>query len=85
MPEAVDFYAALGTRVLNGSPDGDPTLLELNFVSSGPLTKLEEQLRWLACRLSPRPRTRGFGRQLQVASPDRLLVKLNELDAELYR
>lgn len=68
MPEAVDFYAALGARVLNGSRDGDFTLLqlnvselsllahppnpaqdegqvELNFVSSGPLTELEEQLR----------------------------------------
>ena len=26
----------------------------------------------------------GFGRQLQVASPDGLLVKINELDPELY-
>jgi catechol 2,3-dioxygenase-like lactoylglutathione lyase family enzyme len=68
MPEAVDFYTALGARVVNGSRDGDFTLLELNgselsllahppnsaqdegqvelnFVSSGPLTALEEQLR----------------------------------------
>ena len=68
MPEAVDFYAALGARVLDGSRDGDFTLLqlnvselsllahppnpaqdegqvELNFVRSGPLTALEEQLR----------------------------------------
>jgi len=30
MPEAVDFYAALGARVLNGSRDGDFTLLQLN-------------------------------------------------------
>jgi catechol 2,3-dioxygenase-like lactoylglutathione lyase family enzyme len=107
MPEAVDFYAALGARVLNGSRDGDFTLLELsgselsllahppnpaqdegqvelNFVSSGPLTELEEQLRSAGVQIVSPTSDEGFGRQLQVASPDGLLVKINELDPELY-
>jgi catechol 2,3-dioxygenase-like lactoylglutathione lyase family enzyme len=107
MPETVDFYAALGARVLNGSRDGDFTLLqlnvselsqlahppnpaqdegqvELNFVSSGPLTELEEQLRSAGVQIVAPTSDEGFGRQLQVASPDGLLVKINELDPELY-
>jgi catechol 2,3-dioxygenase-like lactoylglutathione lyase family enzyme len=107
MPEAVDFYTALGARVLNGSRDGDFTLLELNgselsllahppnsaqdegqvelnFVSSGPLTALEEQLRSAGVQIVSPTSDEGFGRQLQVASPDGLLVKINELDPELY-
>ena len=97
MPEAVDFYAALGARVLNGSRDGDFTLLqlnvselsllahppnpaqdegqvELNFVSSGPLTELEEQLRSAGVQIVA-PTSDELARQLQVASPDGLLVK----------
>ena len=105
MPEAVDFYTALGARVVNGSRDGDFTLLELNaselsllahppnsaqdegqvelkFVSSGPLTALE--VRSAGMQIVSPTSDEGFGRQLQVASPDGLLVKINELDPELY-
>ena len=107
MPEAVDFYAAFGARVLHGSRAGDFALLELNgselsllahppnpaqdegqvelnFVSSGPLSELEEQLRSAGMQIITPTSDEGFGRQLQVASPDGLLVKINELDAELY-
>ena len=98
MPEAVDFYAALGARVLNGSRDGDFTLLqlnvselsllahppnpaqdegqvELNFVSSGPLSELEGQLRSAGVQIVSPTSDERSGRQLQVASPDGLLVK----------
>ncbi len=106
MPEAVDFYAALGARVLNGSRDGDFTLLqlnvselsllahppnpaqdegqvELNFVSSGPLTELEEQLRSAGVQIVA-PTSDELGRQLQVAPPTACSSKINELDPELY-
>jgi catechol 2,3-dioxygenase-like lactoylglutathione lyase family enzyme len=107
MPEAVDFYAALGARVVNGSRDGDFALLELNgselsllahppnpaqdeghvelnFVSSGSLSELEDQLRSAGVKIVTPTSDESFGRQLQVASPDGLLVKITELDAELY-
>jgi len=107
MAEAVDFYSALGCRVVNGSRDGDFALLELNggklsllahppnpaqdegrvelnFVSSGPLNELEEQLRSDGVLIVTPTSDEGFGRQLQVASPDGLLIKINELDPELY-
>jgi hypothetical protein len=57
--------------------------VELNFVSSGPLTELEEQLRSAGVQIVA-PTSDELGRQLQVASPDGLLVKINELDPELY-
>jgi hypothetical protein len=92
---------------VNGSRDGDFTLLELNGSELSLLAhppKLStrrgsggaqlRQLRtadrargaasvgWRADRLPYLGRR--LGRQLQVASPDGLLVKINELDPELY-
>jgi hypothetical protein len=53
-------------------------------VSSGPLTALEQQLRSAGVQIVSPTSDEGFGRQLQVASPDGLLVKINEMDPELY-
>ena len=107
MPEAVDFHAALGARVLNGSRDGDFTLLqlnvselsllahppnpaqdegqvELNFVSSGPLTELEEQLRSAGVQIVAPTSDESLAASYRSPPPDGLLVKINELDPELY-
>mgnify|MGYP001090648593 FL=1 len=58
--------------------------MELNFVSSGSLSELEDQLRSAGVKIVTPTSDESFGRQLQVASPDGLLVKINELDPELY-
>ena len=107
MPEAVDFCAALGARVLNGSRDGDFTLLqlnvselsllahppnpaqdegqvELNFVSSGPLTELEEQLRSAGVQIVASTSDESLAASYRSPPPTACSSKINELDPELY-
>lgn len=59
-------------------------IVELNFESSEPLDQVEERLRGAGVTITRPTRDEGFGRQLQLASPDGLLVKIDELQPELY-
>lgn len=104
---SIDFYTALGARLLHGSRDGDFAMLqigdaqlsllahppnpeqneglvELNFETSDPLEQVEASLRQADVTVVQPTTDEGFGRQLQVASPDGLLVKINQLEPELY-
>ena len=45
---------------------------------------VEERLRERGVTIARPTTDEGFGRQLQVTAPDGLLVKLNELEPELY-
>ena len=108
MAAAVDFYEALGARVVHGSRDGDFVLLaigssqlsllahppnrdqhegtvELNFDTDGDLDEVEARLRAAQVTITAPVTDEGFGRQLQIASPDGLLVKINQLEPDLYR
>jgi len=104
--DSIDFYEALGGKVLFGSRDGDwalirfagsnlsllahapsgenPEPVELQFVSSQPLERIEEHLQ----TLNPLMIERGvgdeaFGRMLKLRTPDGLVVKLLELERDL--
>ena len=58
--------------------------VELNFEAGADLAELEAQLSEAGVRIVTPTTDEGFGRQLQVASPDGLLIKINELDPSLY-
>ena len=66
------------------NPEQNEGLVELNFQTSEPLDTVEERLRAAGVTVVQPVTDEGFGRQLQVAAPGGLLVKLNELDEELY-
>ncbi len=108
MAASVDFYTALGARLLHGSRDGDFAMLqigdaqlsllahppnpeqhegtvELNFEASTSLDDVEATLRAAGVTIVRPTGDEGFGRQLQVSSPDGLLIKINELEPDLYR
>ena len=66
------------------NPEQNEGTVELNFETSSSLTDLEQSLRDAGVRIVTPASDEGFGRQLQVAAPDGLLVKINQLDQELY-
>lgn len=66
------------------NPEQGEGLVELNFDYHGDLAALEESLRTAGVTIAAPTSDEGFGRQLQLESPDGLLIKLNRLEPELY-
>ncbi|RLV48634.1 VOC family protein [Nocardioides mangrovicus] len=66
------------------NPEQNEGTVELNFESTGNLDDLEGRLRAAHVDIAQGTSDEGFGRQLQLRTPDGLLVKINELDQELY-
>ncbi len=67
------------------NPEQNEGLVELNFQTGESLDIVEQRLRAADVTVLQPATDEGFGRQLQVSAPDGLLVKINELDEELYR
>ena len=67
------------------NPEQHEGTVELNFDSSDDLVHVEARLLAAQVTITQPVTDEGFGRQLQVSSPDGLLIKINELHAELYR
>jgi len=76
--------AQVGLLAHPPNPDQQEGTVELNFQSTGALEELEAQLRSAGVPIAQPTTDEGFGRQLQLQSPDGLLVKINELRPELY-
>ncbi len=66
------------------NPEQNEGVVELNFASDEPLDELETRLSAAGVTIAQPTTDEGFGRQLQLSTPDGLLVKINELDPELY-
>lgn len=66
------------------NPDQGEGQVELNCCSVGSLADLEERLRTAGADIVAPTTDEAFGRQLQVRTPDGLLVKINELQPDLY-
>lgn len=58
--------------------------VELNFESRTRLEHVERAARDAGIEVVMPTSDEGFGRQLQLRTPDGLLVKINELDPELF-
>jgi len=57
--------------------------VELNFESRTPLEDVEQRARSAGVVVAQPTSDEGFGRQLQLRIPDGLLVKINEIEADL--
>ena len=66
------------------NPEQDEGTVEVNFVTEEDLAGVERRLRERGVRVVSPASDEGFGAQLQVASPDGLMVKINRLEPELY-
>jgi predicted enzyme related to lactoylglutathione lyase len=76
--------AQLGLLAHPPNPEQHEGQVELNFETTGSLAELETRLRESGTDIAQPTTDEGFGRQLQLRSPDGLLVKINELDQKLY-
>ena len=76
--------ARLGLLAHPPNPEQNEGTVELNFETGEPLDLIEQRLRAADVTVVQPATDEGFGRQLQVAAPGGLLVKINELDEELY-
>ena len=99
MAASVAFYERLGAHVVHGSRDGDWTLLEiggsqLGLLAHPPNPEQDEgtvelnfqtdDLDAVAAHLGVPATDEAFGRQVRLTSPGGLLVKVDELDPELF-
>jgi catechol 2,3-dioxygenase-like lactoylglutathione lyase family enzyme len=62
--------------------DGECTV-ELNFAAATPLDDLERRLREAGVTIAGFEAHPGFGDQLQVRSPDGLLIKISQLEPDI--
>lgn len=76
--------AQIGLLAHPPNPEQNEGKVELNFEATEPLEQLEQRLRAAGVTIARPTTDEGFGRQLQISSPDGLLVKIDELDPELY-
>ena len=76
--------AQLGLLAHPPNPEQHEGSVELNFQTDQSLDQLEQSLRTAGIDIASPATDEGFGRQLQVLTPDGLLVKINQLEPELY-
>ena len=75
----------LGLLAHPANPEQKEGDIELNFEYDGSLKELEATLREAGVPIARPTGDEGFGYQLQLESPGGMLVKINQLDPELYR
>src|SRR3954464_11113760 len=66
------------------NPDQGEGVVELNLVSADPLEELEARVRAAGVDVVRPTGDEAFGRQLQLAAPGGMLVKVNELEPRLF-
>ena len=66
------------------NPEQNEGTVELSFQATVPLDQIEERLRAAGAPVTQPVQEVGFGRQLQLTSPDGLLIKIDELDPGLF-
>ncbi len=76
--------AQIGLLAHPPNPDQNEGTVELNFQATEPLDQLEDRLRSAGVTITRPTTDEGFGRQLQLVSPDGLLLKIDELQPALY-
>ena len=76
--------AALALLAHPPSPEQDQGPVELQFTAHGDLRALEQKLRMAGVDIGRAATDEAFGAQLHLRSPDGLLVKVNQLEPDLY-
>ena len=77
--------AELGLLAHPANVEQNEGKVELNFEYTGSLIEFEEKLREAGVTIVRPTGDEGFGYQLQIADADGMLVKINQIDAKLYR
>ncbi len=75
----------LGLLAHPANPEQNEGQIELNFEYSASLEELEKKLREAGVTIVRPVGDEGFGYQLQLESPDGMLIKINQIDPELYK
>lgn len=75
--------AEVGLLAHPANPEQGEGDVELNFESRTPLEHVEQAARDAGVEIAAPTSDEGFGRQLQLRTPDGMLVKINEIDADL--
>lgn len=75
--------AEIGLLAHPANPEQGEGDVELNFSSRTRLEAVESAARAAGVEVASATSDEGFGRQLQLRTPDGLLVKVNEIDPEL--
>ena len=70
----------IGLLAHQPNPEQNEGTVELSFQATVPLDQIEERLRAAGAPVTQPVQEVGFGRQLQLTSPDGLLIKIDELD-----
>lgn len=66
------------------NPDQNEGIVEPKFDTTNDLNALQDRLTAGGVRVVTPITDEGFGQQLQVTTPDGLLIKINHLEPELY-
>jgi len=74
----------LGILAHPANEEQDEGKVELNFEYHESLEELEKHLRAEGVPIVRATSDEGFGAQLQLAGPDGLLIKVNQIDSSLY-
>lgn len=77
--------AEVGLLAHPRNPEQGEGDVELNFEARTRLEDVEEHARAAGVTVAQPTSDEGFGRQLQLRTPDGLLVKVNEIEADLIR
>ena len=77
--------AEIGVLAHPANPEQGEGDVELNFEARTPLEDIEKTARAAGVTVASPTSDEGFGRQLQLRSPDGLLVKINEIEPELIQ
>ena len=75
--------AEIGLLAHPANPEHGEGDVELNFESRTRLSDLEQAARAAGLQIAQPTSDEGFGRQLQLRTPDGMLVKVNEIDHDL--
>ena len=74
----------LGLLAHPANPEQDEGKVELNFACSASLEDLEKELLEAGVTIVRPTGDEGFGYQLQLEDADGMLIKINQIDPELY-
>ena len=75
----------LGLLAHPANPEQNEGKVELNFEYTASLEDLEKKLREAGVSIVRPTGDEGFGYQLQLEDGDGMLIKINQIDAELYK
>lgn len=77
--------AEIGLLAHPANPEQNEGQVELNFEANEPLDQLQERLSALGVKIARGSADEAFGAQLQIESPDGLLVKINLLAPSTFQ